>query len=408
MQTDHRFDERNSATRPPRVLHLIHWLNLGGIENWLLAALQHMPRDRFAMDVCCKGPHLGELAPQARSAGAQLIRCPLGPTVVPFVRRMARILRRGQYDLLHVHIDAHAGPAVWAAQLANVPSIVSFHNTNHPPETRLTRQPIVRSLRTFYARRSMRYAIRYATRTTGVSKGVATAVNRLANSAEARCRVFYLGCPRPQPISPTRRAEYRAELGAESGTNLIVHVGSFTERKNHAGILRAFSRLREIAPNSILVLVGDGPLRADIETIVRDSGIAPRVRFLGTRRDATAIMQACDVLLFPSHHEGLSIVLLEAAAARVPVVASDIPGNREATGGGISARLHATPDIAGMAASLYELLADVQARRQLTNRGLTIYEQSFSIEASVKRLEQLYNEVLNENLSHSTDKQLAA
>jgi glycosyltransferase EpsF len=408
MHTDNPFDGCNPAARPPRVLHLIHWLNLGGIESWLLAALQHMPRDRFAMDVCCKGPHLGELAPQARLAGAQLIRCPLGPTVVPFVRRLARILGRGKYDLLHVHVDAHAGPAVWAARSASVPSIVSFHNTNHPAETRLTRQPVVRSLRTFYAHRSMRYAIRNATRTTGVSQGVATAVTRLASSAVDCCRVFYLGCPRPDSISSTRRAEYRAELGADAATNLIVHMGSFTERKNHAGILRVFSRLLETAPNSVLALVGDGPLRANIETIVRDTGIAPRVRFLGTRRDATTIMQACDVLLFPSHHEGLSIVLMEAAAAGVPVVASDIPGNREATGDGTSARLHATPDIAGMAASLKDLLANDTSRRELTSRGRTIYQQTFSIEASVKRLEQLYDEVLNESLSHTTDKQLAA
>ena len=108
-------------------------------------ALQQMPRNKIAMDACYKGPHEGKLANQVRAAGARLLHCPLGPTVVPFVRRLTTILVRGQYSLLHVHTQAHSGPAVYAAKSSGIPVITTFHSTQQPPQTSFTRVPGIRA-----------------------------------------------------------------------------------------------------------------------------------------------------------------------------------------------------------------------------------------------------------------------
>ena len=164
--------------------------------------------------------------------------------------------------------------------------------------------------------------------------------------------------------------------------------------KNPTGIIRIFRKVIEATPNARLLLVGDGPLRPAIQDKVRSLGVEQHVRFLGTRRDATSIMQLGDSLLFPSLHEGLSIALMEAGAVGLPIVASDIPGNREATDNGASARLHDVTNENGMAASLIELLNNPAERRRLAERGRQAYEQTFSMEASIQRLTALYRRTM--------------
>src|ERR1043166_1335915 len=102
-------------------------------------------------------------------------------------------------------------------------------------------------------------------------------------------------------------------------------------------------------------------------------------------------MQITHAMLFPSLHEGLSVALLEAGAVGLPIVASDIAGNREATANGAAARLHDNSDIDGMANSLYELLTDRSESQRLASIGRQNYEKMFSIDASARRLATLYD-----------------
>lgn len=387
-------EELPHSDGPPRILHVVHGLNFGGIENWVLSALRHMPRDSFTMDVCYKGPSEGGLAEHARSAGAQVLHCRLGPTVLPFVRQLKRILHCGRYSLLHVHTHAHSGPAVYAAKAAGVPVVTTFHSTQRRPQTALTRLPGIRTVREIYARRSVRYALQNSTVSNGVSSAVAEAVTKAAGLTTNLCEVFYLGCVRPQPVSAEQIGEYRKELQLQEEARVIVHVGSFRACKNHASLLQAFRKIVDEAPSAVLLLIGDGPLRPQILEQIRHLALDQHVRLLGIRHDATALMQLGDAFLFPSLYEGLSVSLMEASAVGLPIVASDIPGNREATNGGISARLHNTADIDGMAASVVELLRNPSEGRRLAELGREFYERVFSIEVSVDRLVALYNEVL--------------
>jgi glycosyltransferase involved in cell wall biosynthesis len=392
-------DSQGMDNRPPRILHLIHWFNSGGIENWLLAALQHVPRSKFAMDVCYKGPREGELAARVRKTGAQLHHCPLGPTVLPFVRRLKAVLRSGRYALLHVHTGAHSGPAVYAATAAGVPVVTTFHSTDHPPQTWLTRLPGVQNARAVYARRSLRHALRHSTISNGVSKAVAEAVTKAAALPQSQCEVFYLGCKRPIPNSVDRTIEYRRELHLPHEAQVIVHVGNFRRDKNQLGVLQVLHRVRHTMPNVVLLLVGDGELRADVQAQISQLKLDQHVRLMGKRSDATALMQLGNLFLFPSYREGLSVALMEASSLGLPIVASDILANREATDYGASARLHNVADIDGMAASVVDLLSDSTESQQLAERGREIFDRIFSIESSVERLAGLYNRVLRMTVS---------
>ena len=122
--------------------------------------------------------------------------------------------------------------------------------------------------------------------------------------------------------SAAARAAVRAELGLAESTFVAGHVGRFTEQKNHAFLLEIFAALHARRPDSALLLAGDGPLRPKMAEAARRLGLESAVRFLGPRQDVPALLSAMDCFIFPSHHEGLPVTLVEAQAAGLPVAAS--------------------------------------------------------------------------------------
>ncbi|WP_235427118.1 glycosyltransferase [Cohnella kolymensis] len=118
------------------------------------------------------------------------------------------------------------------------------------------------------------------------------------------------------------RCQARAELGV--GDKLLLgHIGRFNKQKNHDFVIDIFQEVHEKQPESMLVLVGDGPLRASVEKKAARLGLSEHVKFLGVRADIPRLMQGMDLFLFPSLFEGLPVVLVEAQAAGLKCVVSD-------------------------------------------------------------------------------------
>ncbi|WP_261179251.1 glycosyltransferase [Anaerobacillus sp. CMMVII] len=118
------------------------------------------------------------------------------------------------------------------------------------------------------------------------------------------------------------RMKVRRELKARDSL-VIGHIGRFNKQKNHEFMIDIFKEVHEKLPNAILVLVGEGHLRVDIEKKVKKIGLEENVRFLGVRKDIANLMQGFDLFLFPSLFEGLPVVLVEAQAAGLNCIVSD-------------------------------------------------------------------------------------
>lgn len=125
-------------------------------------------------------------------------------------------------------------------------------------------------------------------------------------------------------FDPIVRLEVRQELGIAEGTLVVGHVGRFDAVKNHAFLLDTFAELLKRQPGAVLLLAGDGPLRPEMEMKAEELGIAESVMFLGIRSDVPRLMQAMDCFVMPSLYEGLPMVLVEAQAAGLPCLISDV------------------------------------------------------------------------------------
>jgi glycosyltransferase involved in cell wall biosynthesis len=207
-------------------------------------------------------------------------------------------------------------------------------------------------------------------------------------SSDVRARLLACGLPEQrativrnaveplEPLSAERRAQLDEELGLGPGA-LAVAVGRLVPQKAHRRFLRAAAVAAERVPDAQFLIVGEGPLRDRIEADIARTGLDGRVRLIGVRPDARDLIARSDALVFSSDWEGLSVAALEALAAGVPVVSTDVEGMREllADGAGATAPLD---DGTALGERLSDVLESPDLRREMGERGRSLVEAEFS------------------------------
>jgi glycosyltransferase involved in cell wall biosynthesis len=190
------------------------------------------------------------------------------------------------------------------------------------------------------------------------------------------------------------RASVRGALGLDSQLVWLA-VGRFEVAKDYPNMLRAFALVRRDRPTATLLLVGRGSLQPETEALVRELGLNEAVRFLGVRDDVPAVMAAADAYVMSSAWEGMPMVLLEAAAAGLPIVATEVGGNREVILEGESGFLVPPRDENALAAAMLRLDALPEAeRRAMGHRGQEHIRRHYGLARVADRWEELYREVL--------------
>lgn len=388
----------NEKVRPRRIIHIVYWLMRGGIETWLLELVRSQNPRQYRHDILCVGPCIGDLEEQFFAAGSQVLHCPMSVNLLSFAARLEKQLRDSAADALHVHTGVHSGVPVYVANRLGIASLVHMHSTSFLPGSERGKQFHLRIIRKLYGRLGLSYAISNAQISLAVSSGVAAAVQRYTRVKRDKISVCYLGVPDAPKTLPGQRDILRRGLGVKHHQPLLLHVGSYREAKNHRGLLRVFKSVLSAKPDSRLLIVGDGEqkIRDQIRRDCNSLDLQEAVLLLGCRNNVSELMQAADIMLLPSKYEGLPLVIMEAAAAQLPVVASDLPGIREATDDGNAARLCAVTDEKGLANCVIELLENPDLARLLAGRSRQNYEQQFSLDHCIRRLERLYNQCISQ------------
>lgn len=332
----------------PTVIHVVENLNRGGLERVVI----DLVRAQRVMGMRCRVVCLfdrGPLAEELTADGVDVRACGKRPGAdLRALHRLRSIVREEAGAVLHTHNPVAHYYTVLATVGLPVGRVV---NTRHA-------MPVAdgRNRREWLYRRAMRatdvcVAVCEAARTRLQAQGVQPRMGLVAIPNGIRLGGF-------QPASLQSRRQLAGVLGLPAGTALIGTVGRLTPVKDQASLIRAFSRVHAAIPGTALLLIGYGVERMALLALARAEGVYHAVHFLGDRSDVDALLQGLDIFVMSSLSEGYSIALLEASAAALPIVATDVGGNAEIVQDGVSGTLVPASDPEALAAALLALLRD--------------------------------------------------
>lgn len=307
-----------------------------------------------------------------------------GPQPLEALRSLPRaaftVLRKARaYDLLHVH--GEAASAICLPSVAARRSIVTLHGLHLVRRTAGMKRSV--------AKANLRLVIRAATQTICVSDAErAEVLDIVGAGVSGRVVVVHNGVELVALPGAAARAAARAALGIAPSSLVAVYVGSLVAHKNPLMPAGAVLELARGGADLLLLIAGDGPLRAEVEHLSREPG-GDAVRVLGQRSDVEQLLTAADIFVLPSEREGLSFSLLEAMSYGLAPIVSDAPGNPEAVGtAGVVVR---RGDREGIASAFRGFLDDDAARSSIGRLARERVAEQFRADDMVWRTQVLYD-----------------
>ncbi len=292
--------------QPIRVAQIIgKWLG-GGVESVVMNYYRHIDRTKIQFDFICDNDSTNIPYEEIEKLGGRVILIPPYQKVFKYHKALKKVLKDGNYKIVHSHINTLSVFSLFAAKCAGVPvRIAHSHSTTNKKEKKknLLKQvlrPFSRLFATDYMCCS-ELAGRWLFGNKEYDKGDVYLLNNAIDLDKYK-------------YDEKVRKEKRKELNISDDTLVIGHVGRFVEQKNHRFLIDIFNEVHKEKKNSILLLAGQGPLMDEIKEKVRKLGLEDNVKFLGQRNDINELYQAFDVFLLPSLYEGLPVVGVEAQA----------------------------------------------------------------------------------------------
>ncbi len=387
-------------TRRLRIVHLIYTLNLqegGGVTRTAVELAKKMDPERFDTAIFSLGypgaPVNQQWLDRFRREGLDIIEPPGWDTRHPyrsFANSLLLLRRELSYhsaNLLHSHSEFTDIAAICLKFLGVAPVILRTVHYAYPQEWKS--RPFRRLLLTNFL-----YPILFdsevAVNTANTYRLNQRWLARLLQR-EATCIHPAIPLERFTNVRIDRPAK-RTALGASEDALLIGSVGRLAEQKGYRYLLEAAPAVLQRFPAARFLIVGEGPLRAELEAQAQALGISTQVIFAGGRGDIEELLPCLDLFVSPSLWEGLPAVILESMAAKVPVLATAIPGTQEIIAHGRNGWLVPPANPVALSQAILDLLADEDTRATLIQGG---YEtvQNFSMEKMAARYAVLYEKL---------------
>lgn len=367
-----------------RVLNVFKHITGGGVESWLLHVVRNMDHDRFQMDIAVRDNlpnHFDKLFELLGCRVHHFTRPPLSLTYAGEFR--AILSESGPYDVVHCHSVFNRGVVLRLAHQAGVPVRIA-HSHNAPT----TDSSAIRRIRVAHRARSL---ARLWTNGVACSRPAAAELFGVDWEQNSRVRILYCGVDlSPFHSAPDRDA--RTELGVPEDSFVVGHVGRFNEQKNHTFLVDIAEEVISRDSNVWFVLIGEGEEKEGIQRSVAKRRLAHRFVFEGHRDDIPRLMLgAFDMFLLPSFHEGLPLVGMEAQAAGLPMVVSDVITTEMDGVTGLIRRLSLNQTAAEWAATILEIKLRQPAVERCDALG-AMERGPFNIESSVGALQSFYEE----------------
>lgn len=378
-----------TAKRRISILHLIYSPGFGGIESIVINWWRAFDRREFDVKVACFAGDRGRELPfleGARAAGIPVMLVPW-TKFKPFLRcarAVAQIVRDHQVDIIHTH--AYYGDAVGAlaGKLAGVKTVATVYVWGK-----------------YEFHRQIMHLIDW------LSIQFMTKVT--AHCRDTASKTFVLGVPhrdipvllpgfphtRP-PLSERERFEKRTAFGITENEILLINAARLAPEKAQDQLLRSFRIIHSRHPQTRLWICGVGldHVERQLHALRRELQIESSAQLVGFRHDFWSLLDVADMMVHPSHVEGIPQSLMGGMAAAMPIVASDVGGVSEVIEHGRTGMLVEENDVEGFAQTVMELIEDPPRARALGVAAREAIERELSTEAAVRKVEDLYREMV--------------
>lgn len=383
-------NEPSRAEGRPLICHVVYRFSVGGLENGVVNLINHLPRDRWRHAVVSLTEIDEVFAARIMTPGVALhaLHKPPGQGYKQWPV-LAQLFRQMRPAIVHTRnlaaLEAQV-PAWWTA----VPGRV------HGEHGRDVEDPHGTSRKHQWMRRVYRPFVQH---TIALGRELADYARDRVGIPAHRLHTIYNGVDTTR-FTPAVGARAPIAGCPFNGPDLwlLGTVGRMQTVKAQPILVRAFVQALTEAPalrdRLRLVLVGDGPLRAECEALLQQAGLAQLAWFAGERADVPDVMRGLDCFVLPSLAEGISNTILEAMATGLPVLATEVGANGELVVPGRTGQLVAPGDASALARGLQQLAADPAVSAGMGQAGRVRVEQSFSLDAMVTAYDGVYQRVL--------------
>lgn len=381
-----------------KALQVIGGSEFGGAAWIILSYIQVLQEHGLEISVITSNDDVAKIY---QDAGCQIIpvhelRREINPVRDALAtRKLKRICREHEFDIVHTHTSKGGFIGRAAARSAKVPIVIhtahgfAFHELSNPA-----------SVRTYSLLE--RRAAGWCDRITTVSDFHRDWALRLGIAGDEKIVTIHNGISSARLQSNGDREMVRNGLGIDSSEPLLAVIGRLAEQKGLEDMLEAMLAILGSEPATRLLIVGKGPISGLLESRCKQLGIEERVIFAGFRSDIGDLLNACDIVVSPTLREGLSVSILEAMAMAKPIIATSISSNQELVSDGETGLIVPPKDPDSIARAVVRLLRDMPAAQEYGLQARRRFDQRFSEEIMQERLWAVYDKLIQTNLSDRT------
>ena len=323
--------------RKTKILHCFSSVNRGGAETLVMNIFRAIDRNKYEFHFLVHDQLYGDYYDEIIKLGGKvhMISGPNLSRLGHYKKNLRKLFVSEKFDVIHSHLQHFSGIILSEARRYNIPVRISHSHSIHDGYSDS-------AMRNIYRKIMQRKILKNATHMLGCSYNACKALFGKTPDEDEKIMYFPNALDLEKFHQSHMKYEVKEALGLKPDSVVIGHVGRFSEQKNHKFLIDIFHQYNKFNSNSILLLVGTGPLKSEIEKYVKEMQLNENVKFLGVRDDIPFILQSFDVFVFPSLYEGLGNVLVEAQLSGVTCLASSMVPREADLGVGLFEQLDLT------------------------------------------------------------------
>lgn len=379
-------DNNSRIIRAKKILFVADDFSEGGAASVIFHLISGLDRDRFTPVLGCLDG-VGELGEQLRSSGVRVEFLDRQPGLDKrLFKRIPDLMRKEKIDLVHAHGYTAFFYSALPALSIFFRKILFTEHGRMPPDFVRPKRVIVNKLVT-----------PFIPDVVAVSRSVQDSLVRYEKISKKRIKIIVNGIDLMRFQKDGNKGSVRDELGIAPKEKVIAIIARLCDYKNHNNLIQSLAIANKKESRITLLIVGDGPMREELGILAERLGVKDKIIFTGVRHDIPDILDAVEMVALCSYYEGTSITILEAMAARLPVIASRIAGNPDVVMDQETGILVSPDDPDEIAEAIIRLSGSAELRSQMGQAGYRRCMKHYSVERMVEEYESLYDQILKTN-----------